>query len=197
MVVRPVEGLLWARPCERPDFVPNSRPRGAKAAGLRYERAFVKYLQPGVIHGQWFEFEDASGLRYCQTDVLYPLSLHLLAVVELKYTLVDSAWDQLLDLYGPVVEAAYNIPCGLVTVFKNFPRSDMGKLALHDNLMDATTFSRDTGTVSLLHWVGQPLIPKPNRRTAGILATIRGRRPTSDNPQSPRRVEAPGSASGG
>lgn len=174
--IRPVEDILWARPCTRPHFVPVSRPKGSKAAGLRYERAFAKFLKPlGCIHGQWFEYEDETGIRYCQPDLLFPINLRLMAILEVKYTLVDRAFDQLLDIYKPVVEAAYNIPVGLVTVFKNIGHAN-GHMLLHDDIPAAVQWSRDTGGVGLIQWMGQPIVPKPNHRTAEVLATIRNQR---------------------
>jgi hypothetical protein len=188
-VIKPVDGLFWARPIDRPAFIPQSRPRGTKAAGLRYERRFAEFLLPlGVIHGQWFEFEDKNGVRYCQVDVIYPINRQLLSVVECKYTLVDRAFDQLLDVYGPVVECAYNLHCGLVAVFKNFSRSGAGapqgreKLMLHQDLPSATQWSVDTGEVALMHWVGQPVVAKPNDRLRGVLRAAHSDQPVSSRP---------------
>jgi hypothetical protein len=171
--VRPADTIYWARPINRPGFIPVARPKGAKAVGLRYERAFAKYLAPmGCIHGQWFEFEDKSGIRYCQTDLIYPISKWLFALMEVKYTLVDRAYDQLLDLYGPVVEAAYNTRVGLVAVFKN-SREDLSKSAYFRDIHSACQWSVDTGGVGLLRWVGQPIIQAPNKRLDSILEEIR------------------------
>lgn len=172
--IRPAEDILWARPCTRPHFVPVNRPKGSKAAGLRYERSFAKFLKPlGCIHGQWFEYEDETGLRYCQPDLLFPISLRLMAIIEVKYTLVDRAFDQLLDIYKPVVEAAYNIPVGLVAVFKNVGHSN-DHLLLHDDMLAAVQWSRDTGGVGLIQWMGQPIVPKSNPRTLNLLKQIQG-----------------------
>ena len=171
--IKPADCIYWARPINRPSFIPQSRPRGAKAAGLRYERKFAEYLKPlGVLHGQWFEFEDKSGIRYCQTDIIFPLSLRLFALMEIKYTLTDRAYDQLLDLYGPVVEAAYNTRCGLVTVFKN-TRTDYDRSAYQYDIQSACQWSIDTGGVGLLRWVGQPIVKEPNSRLSSILGTIK------------------------
>jgi len=173
-IIKPAAGILWARPIERPHFIPQSRPHGAKAAGLRYERKFAEFLKPyGCIHGQWFEFEDRSGVRYCQTDIIFPVSRRLFAVIEVKYTLVDRAYDQLLDLYGPVVEAAYATPVGLVTVYKN-SRGPTGQAISFVDIPMAAQYSVDTGHVALLHWMGQPVAPRPNDRTASIISLIDG-----------------------
>lgn len=173
--ITPARGILWARPCPRPAFVPVSRPRGSKAAGLRYERAFAKFLSPlGCIHGQWFEYEDETGTRYCQPDLLFPLSLRLMAIIEVKYTLVDRAFDQLLDIYKPVVEAAYNIPVGLVSVFKNMPTTaGNGHLLLHETIPEAVQWSRDTEGVGLIQWMGQPVVPKSNPRLLNVLKHVK------------------------
>jgi hypothetical protein len=172
-VIKPAANILWARPIDRPSFIPQSRPRGAKAQGLRYERRFAEYLKPmGCIHGQWFEFETQSdGIRYCQTDLIYPISRWLFAVIEVKYSLVDRAYDQLLDLYGPVVEAAYATRVGLVHVFKN---NRHGRVLTHSSIEEAAQFSIDTGGVGLLRWVGQPVTPSPktNSRVSSILEGI-------------------------
>jgi len=140
----------------------------------------------GSIHGQWFEFEDKSGVRYCQIDVIYPVSRRLFAVVEVKYTLVDRAYDQLLDLYGPVVEAAYNTRVGLVAVFKNTRQSDPIRTAL--SIEEACQWSVDTGEVGLLRWLGQPVTKEPNDRLSSILHSIEESQPRMSAGSVPHRL---------
>src|SRR5215468_9863777 len=172
-VIRPADNIYWARPVERPSFIPVSRPKGAKAAGLRYERAFAAYLKPmGCVAGQWFEFEDRTGVRYCQTDIIFPLNRRLFALIEVKYTLVDRAYDQLLDLYGPVVEAAYNTRVGLVTVFRN-TRGEFDRTGLCDDIRLACQWSIDTGGVGLLRWMGQPVVHEPNEPNERLKGVIK------------------------
>lgn len=176
---RSTSSILWARPCEKPSFIPTSRPRGSKAAGLRYERNLAQFLQPGVIHGQWFEYEDATGIHYCQPDILYPISRWLISIIEVKYTLVEGAFDQLVR-YLPVVEAAYNMRAALVVAFKNFGPSIGG--GPFTDLLEASYYSVEHGedtVVTLLHWVGQPILPQPNRRTSGILDLLKDRKQSS------------------
>src|SRR6516162_4935511 len=116
---RVIEGLKWAHPLEsKPDIIPTSRPRGAKAAGLRFERAFAKQL-PSALHGQWFEFEDLHGHGSCQTDIIYSLLPLYLVVIEIKYTLVPGAHSKLLNLYLPVVSLALSRPSVGVVAVKN------------------------------------------------------------------------------
>lgn len=102
---RKVIGLRWATVCERPSNLPVSRPRGAKAAGLRYERLLAKAL-PEAIRGQWFEFEDRNGRGYCQTDLLLPVNFGKVAVLECKYTYTWEGLQELANLYLPVVKMA-------------------------------------------------------------------------------------------
>lgn len=166
--------ILWARPCPKPEFIPNSRPKGARATGLRYERRFYDFMRPyGCIHAQWFEYEDQFGVHYCQPDILMPFTKYLMAVIEVKYTLVDKAYDQLYDLYKPVVEAAFNIPVGLVVVFRNFPPRKGERLALSRTIKEAAIQSQETGGIGLVQWVGQPVVARLDDRTAGLLAKIR------------------------
>lgn len=105
---RVINGLVWAKPCARPRAIPASRPRGAKAAGLRYERALAAAL-PKAKHGQWFEFEDRNGPGWCQTDLLLELPSGVL-VLESKYTWVPEGHQQVEDLYLPVVAKALAKP---------------------------------------------------------------------------------------
>lgn len=103
---RIVQGLEWARRGERPKGLPTGRARGAKAAGLRYERSLSKVLADWE-HGSWFEFEDSNGLGWCQPDLLtWWVGLGAVVVVEVKYTWVPEAHSQLELLYRPVVELA-------------------------------------------------------------------------------------------
>jgi hypothetical protein len=68
-----VEGLIWGVPLgARPDCIPVSRPRGAKALGVKYEKALAGAL-PGWKHGQWFQFKDINGYGYCQVDLMIEL----------------------------------------------------------------------------------------------------------------------------
>lgn len=101
---RVVEGLIWARRAASPIFPAAKGRKGAKAAGIRYERSIAKHL--GVAeHGIWWEFCDANGPGACQTDFVLLGRMYCL-VLEAKYTYTEAAWGQLFDLYRPVVEAA-------------------------------------------------------------------------------------------
>jgi hypothetical protein len=145
---------------ERPSCIPLSRPRGAKAAGLRFERALHKSLK-GSILGQWFEFEDESGPGFCQTDLLFSIPGRpkggLVIVIECKYTLVPGAHSKLSSLYIPVVEKAMGCRAAGVVVVKNLdPRYRRGRI--FTSLHEAAYAALDSGYPTLLQWSGQPLI---------------------------------------
>jgi len=138
--------------------------KGAKAAGIRFERALHKAL-PGSIHGQWFEFEDASGFGYCQTDLLFPLG-GMYVVIEAKYTLVPGAHSKLAGLYVPVVSQAFGgEACGVVIVKNLDPRYRRGRI--YTDIQTAAEASWMTGYPTLIQWSGQALLrPPPNRKAA-------------------------------
>jgi hypothetical protein len=155
---RTIVGLRWAHPLpSRPDCIPASRPRGAKAAGLRFERELAKAL-PSCLHGTWFEFEDKLGHGYCQADVIYTLGYNFAAVIEVKYTLVPGAHSKLLNLYVPIVSRALNIDCVGVVAVKNLdPRYRRGRI--YTDLPSAAQASVANSYPALLQWSGQPLLP--------------------------------------
>lgn len=109
-------GLKWARQIERPGGIPKGRPRGAKAAGVRYERALAAAL-PEAHHGLWWEYLDDNGMGFCQTDLLL-LGPDCALVLECKYTWTEEAWEQLEHLYLPVVARALDCPTYGVQVCK-------------------------------------------------------------------------------
>ena len=102
-MVRKIEGkLISVRVLpERPGCIPLSRPRGSKAAGLRYERELVKGLKVAK-HGLWIEWEDSAGKHFCQPDIICKFK-NQVAVLECKYTWTREGHEQ-LGLYVPLVE---------------------------------------------------------------------------------------------
>ena len=167
---RVISDLKWAHPLDsRPPCIPTSRPRGAKAAGLRFERELAKHL-PSALHGQWFEFEDQNGHGYCQTDLIYSLLPAYLAVLEVKYTLVPGAHSKLLNLYLPVVSAALSRPAVGVVCVKNLdPRYRRG--CIHTDLHTAASHAATTSYPALLQWSGQPLVVPSVRPTSHNLTS--------------------------
>ena len=171
---RVILNLRWAHALtSRPDCIPASRPRGAKAAGLRFERALAKQL-PTALHGTWFAFEDAQGRGFCQTDIIYSLLPTYIAVIEVKYTLVPGAHSKLSNLYLPIVSMAMQRPTVGVVAVKNLdPRYRRGRI--HTDLEEAALHASESGYPSLLQWSGQQLIPPPSkavRREATLRSPI-------------------------
>jgi len=102
MSFRSIVGLEYAALCLRPAHIPKSRPRGVKAAGLRYEKALAAAI-PRAEHGQWVEYRDLNGPGHCQMDLLIEGSKRIV-VIECKLTDVEQGFGQLRDLYFPIVE---------------------------------------------------------------------------------------------
>lgn len=122
--VRTLQGLQWVREL-RPGEPPPHRPslKGLSTLqrrGKAYERAFQAFLNGACtdgtspLHGaklragQWLRFEDESGKSWAQPDfyALQP-AFGLLWLFETKLTYVDTAVEQLGQLYGPLLAALY------------------------------------------------------------------------------------------
>lgn len=155
---RIIQGLRWVKRLpSRPDCIPASRPRGAKAAGLRFERELAKAL-PTSIHAAWFEFEDRNGPGYCQTDIIHILHPNFAAVIEVKYTLVPGAHSKLLNLYIPIVSLAFDTEAVGVVAVKNLdPRYRRGRI--YTDLPSAAQAAAANSYPALLQWSGQALLP--------------------------------------
>lgn len=147
-----VQGLSWARQSERPKAMPIGRPRGAKAAGVRFERLVAKAM-PQAKHGLWWEFVDASGRHWCQTDLVLEGRDSVL-VVECKYTWTRDAQRQLEGLYLPVVSWVRGKPAYGVQLCKVLTPEATG---VCPTLEDALALAR-SGAAATWHWIpGTPL----------------------------------------
>jgi len=111
-------GLLWVEsaPSGPPRLV-QSKPRGAKAAGLRYERSVAKAI-PGAVHGPWFRYADQTGSHWCQPD-FYKLLPEAVLVLEAKLTWTPNGHQQIFQLYSPVLGKFFNRPVHGIVVCKN------------------------------------------------------------------------------
>lgn len=134
-IERSVAGLRFATQCERPSCIPVGRPRGAKAQGVRYERAVADVLQGTfnsnrIVHGQWFEFHDANGKGYAQVDLLlYLQALDLYIVGECKLTYTGEAWRKMRMFYLPIVAMALQRRAvGFVVVRNLTPEVDVRRV---------------------------------------------------------------------
>lgn len=149
---RIIQGLKWAKLCERPAVIPHGRARGVKALGLAYERQVgerVEKKYTRVRRGQWFEFEDSNGRGYCQVDVVFPLDGDLV-VLECKLADIEQGLRQVDELYLPIVRSFR--PARGIVVVKHVDR----KLQLTrrcTSLREAVVCA--SAGPSVLHWIGK------------------------------------------
>lgn len=146
---RVVKGLKWARfSAEGPGW-PKARPRGAKAAGLRYERELVKQFK-GAQAGKWIEFEDQNGRGFAQPDLFFILRGEVVCL-EAKLRWVPEGHSQGELLYKPLLEEIFRLPCRVVVVCKVLtpwvPRE-----RVFSRLADALRGGQSSSPV--LHWIG-------------------------------------------
>jgi len=160
---RVVSGLISARACERPSSIPVGRPRGAKALGVRYEKALARSL-PGATHGQWWEFWDANGRGFCQTDLILEVG-KVLVVLEVKYTWTPVGHSQLELLYLPVLRKATGREVIGLVVCKKLVPEVVDQATVCGTLAEAIEVSRSMRSV--LHSID----PKPRRKGASRSVT--------------------------
>lgn len=142
--------VTYSASCLQPKWVTPGHPRGTRALGLRFERAFAKAV-PKAIHGQWFQYIDESGPNWCQPDFLL-ISKHKVIVIEVKLTDFTGACAQIKQLYIPVLQAAYpdHQISGLV-VLRHLSRV-ADSTPVHTTLIDALVSSE---SLPLIHWLGR------------------------------------------
>jgi len=147
-----ISGLVWARPGEGPGFAP-TRARGAKAKGLGYERSLGAALGPKVLHGQWFQFQDRSGLGWAQPDFLLEWAAvqREMVILEAKYTWVAEGHSQGELLYRPLVEKVFGCPARVVVVCKVLTEATP-KNRIFSSLEEAIEGAALRSTVC--HWIG-------------------------------------------
>lgn len=151
MVTRAIDGLKFAVTCSKPPHVGISRPRGAKAHGVRYERQCAKNL-PDARHGQWFQFIDRNGHGTCQTDLLIEFP-ELVVVLEAKYTWTPEGHFQVERLYQPVVERAFGKPVrGFVICRALRDEREMSGVMVVHRFSEAIVWSERKRVA--LHWLG-------------------------------------------
>jgi hypothetical protein len=146
--MRKVSEVRWVREVGRPGCVPVGRPRGAKAAGVRYERALALAM-PQVSHGVWLEFEDALGHGYAQVDFLWRGEGGVV-VGEAKLTWRREAYVQVRKLYFPLLKWLFGSVGGIL-ICKNVTR-ETPREEITNELHKALLRSRDEGVIPVLHW---------------------------------------------
>ena len=113
-----------------PEFVKKQRPRGVRRAGITFERKVGEILERRfggmVIPGAWIDYLDiALGRRSCQPDYLVvDVRAGKITIVECKLSHTHHAWQQLNDVYKPVIEFLFpGFKVRGIEICKNFSRS--------------------------------------------------------------------------
>jgi len=151
MSYRIAKQVLWAAPDKCP--WPKSRSRGAKAAGLRYERAVARALKGWAIHGQWFKFIDKNGPGWCCPDLLARFA-DSLVVIEVKLTETAAARAQISQLYWPVLGKIAKRPLLGVQIARHLTRnSGNSGNPVFSTLPEALSVASPT-LIPTVHWLG-------------------------------------------
>jgi hypothetical protein len=158
---RRIDGLALAREHEGPACftAKRRRPRGAKGAGVKFEKEFAKKCGAAGLHGQWFEFHDRGGRGYAQTDVLLFTS-EATFVVECKLGNIEAGQAQILELYKPILEFVYRRPAYGIVLARHLTENPIPGHTVA-SLHDAMRFAR-SGKIAVLQWRERfPLILPP------------------------------------
>lgn len=92
----------------------NIRRRGARAKGVAYERKFQRHFQSShpvqYLPSPWIRYKLVSGaLKWCQPDGLFfNVQAGIITIVEVKLSHTPDAYDQLWNLYHPVLEKIFS-----------------------------------------------------------------------------------------
>lgn len=111
---KPSGTVRYAMLCHEPSFATKLRHSSnpVYAAGQRYEarvHARLRELFPAMYaSGVWFAFSGAGGMRYCQADgLLFDFRRGRITIVEVKVHHCLRAYQQLVQLYQPVVRSCF------------------------------------------------------------------------------------------
>ena len=121
--------LESAKLCDPPSFEPQAK-TPLQQQGLTYERKIVRVLKSlyadtcEILHGQWFQYIDASGTRFAQPDViLLPKDkTKPIIVVEVKLTWSKLGKVKLGCNYARLVKTVYARPVVQVQICKRIRR---------------------------------------------------------------------------
>jgi len=164
---RVISGLKWARVADRPGFARQSRAKGSKYQGLKYERQLSLAI-PAAKHGQWFQFEDRNGPGWCQTDLIFG-ALGRVVCLEAKYTWTSAGHHQINKLYRPILEAVYGRAVAGIVVCKTLT-TETPRLWVCPDLETAVCRAA-SGEYSVLHWLGTGLGPLQTKSPSLPLAS--------------------------
>lgn len=152
---RVVKGLLWATPGTPSYQLPPAPTSGARARGLRYEKALanrVKTLHPTSWHNPWFQFCDSGGLGWCQPDVVIYQEPDIF-VLEAKLTDCEDGRKELEGLYLPVFRQFYGPAVWGLTVSKFLTtKSPEDRIV---TTLKAALKVASQGSMPILHWNGR------------------------------------------
>jgi len=144
----------------RPKCIPVGRPRGIKAAGIRYEKTLLKALllrfpKSGLDISPWYEYWDANGRGYCQPDlVVYDVQHDRYVIVEIKLTNYVQADNTLNGLYVPVLAAAHDtVPAAMIIVRHLSPGINLSRV--HDTFSAAFCASFTSSPAPIWHYLGK------------------------------------------
>jgi len=172
--MREIQGLKWVRVLDgRPEGLPESRPRGAKAKGVAFESAVAQ--AEGFVrarHGIWLEYADANGGGFAQPDFVFVQDGGLI-VAEVKLTWRVEAYRQLRGLYWPLLRLLAGVPIGGIVVCRGLTQ-ETPKGHVVDDLTTALALARsEPGVVPVLHL---PFVGESRR------SSRRGRSPSAKHP---------------
>lgn len=157
---RRIEGLGFAQESEGPKCftAKRRRPRGAKGAGVKFEKMLANAFGVRARWGQWFRFADLNGMGYAQTDLLL-FARDEVIVFECKLGNIWAGEAQARELYKPILEHVYGLPCRCVVVARHLTDNPFPE-RVAQSLPDAIRLAR-TG-ISVLQWRERlPLVVPP------------------------------------
>lgn len=126
------------------------RPRGAKGAGVKFERELSVKLLAAACHGQWFKFWDANGPGFAQTDFLLFCPDYVVCL-EAKLGNISGGRDQFLQLYKPILEMVYGRPVYGLVVARHITELPSG-MACGGTLTETLLHAIQSRDVACLHW---------------------------------------------
>lgn len=95
----------------------------ARAEGHRLEKRVCNAVRQGFLTGevhcgQWIEYQDINGLGYAQPDI-FIVQDEVLHLLEVKRTQTTAGWEQMEDLYEPLLQHIYGLPVHKCLVCQN------------------------------------------------------------------------------
>lgn len=131
-------------------FAPGKRrPRGAKGAGIKFEKEVAKAFGARARHGQWFSFFDKNGSGMCQTDLLIVQPTKVFCF-EVKLGNITAGRAQFSELYRPVLERVYKRPVYGIVIAR-YVSDDPEPRKITNNMLSAIVAAQ-IGEVPTLHW---------------------------------------------